>query len=192
MSLLFYNNIIVHIRQRNTFLLDNPPARKQLLPVPLPRIPDANKIFYMNSNLPVPGKPENYSLVTLYTYRRRNVFLNDELMSIPETAIKYHQESGHVTVGAYVIMPNHLHMLVAPADWELTEFISNFKAYTGQKTKQAGKFEKRVWRKKFYSNEVAGAEDYMMKMRKIHLNPVRKRLAGHAEEYRWSSAFREE
>ncbi|WP_293777724.1 transposase [uncultured Oxalicibacterium sp.] len=93
-----------------------------------------------------------------------------------------------VAIHAYVLMPNHLHLLVTPADqtglarmmqWIGRHYVPHF----NQKYHRSGT----LWQGR-YRTAVLDAERYLMLCsRYIDLNPVRAGLVAHAGEYPWSS-----
>lgn len=131
---------------------------------------------------------ESYSFITLTTYRKRNVFINESINKIIIEALSYHLENNHITAAAYVVMPNHLHLLASPAEWTIPEFVNNYKTYTGAKVKAAGGFTNKVWRRRFFSEQILDEQEMADKIVKIHNNPVNKKIVKKAEEYDWSSA----
>ncbi len=132
--------------------------------------------------------PDEFSLVTLRTYRKRNVFINETLNGILCEAMTFHIKNRHIEIGGYAIMPDHVHILIKPADWTIPEFVNNFKTYTGIKVKSAGGFTRKVWRRRFYDVPVTDLSDFIKKIDKMHNNPVKKGLSESPEEYFWCSA----
>jgi putative transposase len=93
-----------------------------------------------------------------------------------------------VAVHAYVLMTNHVHLLVTP---ERADGASRVMKQLGQRYVQhinrARARSGTLWEGRFRSCLVA-AEDHLLNCcRYIELNPVRARMVRHAAEYRWSS-----
>lgn len=131
--------------------------------------------------------PEGFHLLTFHTYRKRNVFIDETVNRVLCDAMNFHIEQGHVAVGGYVIMPDHIHILIRPLTMTCPEFVNNFKAYTGIKVKAAGKFSRKVWRRRFYEQPVDDPVKFRRVLENIHGNPVIERPADGPEEYAWSS-----
>jgi putative transposase len=142
----------------------------------------------MSAQTPAGFQPQEYVFLTLTTYRKRNVFINDEINESLCEAIRFHIENNHVELAGFAIMPDHIHFLIRPRDWTVSDFVTNFKAYTGIKTKSIGNFSRKVWRRRYYADQLAGLADFRKKLEKIHTNPVNKKLAAKPHEYLWSSA----
>jgi putative transposase len=93
-----------------------------------------------------------------------------------------------VAVHAYVLMTNHVHLLVTP---ETDDGLSRFMQALGRRYVRA--FNDRhgrtgtLWEGRFRSTVVASDRYFLACMRYIELNPVRAGLATEPVEYRWSS-----
>ncbi len=112
----------------------------------------------------------------------------------PEDGQQYLQRLGDATfkhglaVHAYVLMPNHVHLLTTPKtpdalskamrdiNWHYTRYINATQGRTGS-----------LWDGR-YKACVVDAPSYLFRcMRYVELNPLRAGLASDAEQYRWSS-----
>ncbi|MYM93831.1 REP-associated tyrosine transposase [Duganella vulcania] len=93
-----------------------------------------------------------------------------------------------VAVHAYVLMPDHLHLLVTPADadglGQMMQWIGRYYVpYFNQKYGRSGT----LWNGR-YKTSLIDAEQYFMSCsRYIEFNPVRNGMVGRAEDYPWSS-----
>ncbi len=126
-------------------------------------------------------------MITIFTYRKRAVFLTDEVNEILCRSLTHHIENGHIIINGYVVMPNHIHLLMRPVEWTISRFVSNFKTYTGQKIKIARDFSRKVWRRRFYDEDITDYDSFIEHLEKLHNNPVKKGLVEFAEDYPWSS-----
>jgi putative transposase len=94
----------------------------------------------------------------------------------------------HVAVHAYVLMTNHVHLLLTP---EEPTGISCVMQSVGRRYVQYINYEYRrsgtLWEGRHKASMVE-AETYLLTcMRYIELNPVRAGIVNHPAEYRWSS-----
>src|SRR5207237_6770534 len=93
-----------------------------------------------------------------------------------------------VAVHAYVLMTNHVHLLVTP---EQEDGLSRFMQALGRRYVRW--FNDRhqrtgtLWEGRFRSTVVAADRYLLACMRYIELHPVRAGLSANATEYRWSS-----
>ena len=107
------------------------------------------------------------------------------------------------TVIAYVVMPDHSHLAVQPRPkvntlraWcdyrefhSLESILGSIKKYT---SRQLNTIRRRsgssVWQEECFDRTVRNEKDRDELIDYIHGNPVRWKLVGRTEEYRWSSA----
>jgi putative transposase len=128
----------------------------------------------------------NFHFITFSCYRRKP-FLekNSSKDTVEEILEKTRQERG-LCIAAYVLMPEHLHLLTdEPVNGTLATFIQIFKQRVSRRLKPAS--EERFWTIRYYDFNVHNEEKRIEKMRYIHRNPVKRGLAAHPEDYRWSS-----
>ena len=92
------------------------------------------------------------------------------------------------TVHAYVLMTNHVHLLLTPEKEESAALLmkhlgQRYVQYVNRTYRRSGT----LWEGRFRSC-LAQAEDYVLACyRYIELNPVRADMVRHPREYRWSS-----
>jgi putative transposase len=119
---------------------------------------------------------------------RQAVFLDDQdytryLDLLRETAAAH-----TVVVHAYVLMTNHIHLLVTPqARGSLSAFMQALgRRYVRWFNERYGRTGT-LWEGRFRSTVVAADSYFLACMRYIELNPVRAGLSADPSEYRWSS-----
>lgn len=93
---------------------------------------------------------------------------------------------------AWVVMPNHVHVLVRVADGiALGQVVHGWKSYTAKKLLELAPeaFSKRtVWQREYWDRFIRDERHRQAAIRYIHENPVRAGLVAHAENWPWSSA----
>ena len=91
-------------------------------------------------------------------------------------------------VHAYVLMTNHVHLLVTPRDPQgisalMKRIAQDHAQYINRTCSRSGPF----WEGRYYASFV-DSETYFLRCHKyIEMNPVRAGLVHHPAEYRWSS-----
>jgi putative transposase len=97
---------------------------------------------------------------------------------------------------AYVLMPDHLHLISNPRDGRITEFIGELKSLAARSIVEGNhgfKFEMKdgdshqVWQESFKAIPLWSAWMIWQKINYIHANPVKARLVTSAKDYPWSS-----
>jgi putative transposase len=99
-------------------------------------------------------------------------------------------ELGHYKLGPYVVMANHVHVLLLPkipAD----QLMKSIKGYTAREANRLlGRTGEPFWQKESYDHWVRNEEEWERIAKYIENNPVKARLVKRAEDYRWSSLDR--
>ena len=96
---------------------------------------------------------------------------------------------------AYVLMPNHFHLISNPKDGRIKEFIGTLKSLSAKrivKTSKRFRFQcdsdgHRVWQQSFKSVPLWSGWMIWQKINYIHANPVRAGLVSSTKDYPWSS-----
>jgi len=123
-------------------------------------------------------------------------------------ALEEYRSSWPVDLWAYVIMPEHVHLLVAPRnpDVKIGRFVGKIKEKTSRQAIAWLEVNAREWlpritvkegktiRRRFwqpgggYDRNVEELKTLQSMINYIHLNPVRRRLVEQPEDWEWSSA----
>lgn len=93
------------------------------------------------------------------------------------SAARYYHEKHDWYLRMMLLMPDHVHALIAPAlDDRLNDVVGNWKRYVGLKTGV-------VWQKNFFDHRLRSAESWNEKVEYIRANPVRAGLIGEGETW---------
>jgi putative transposase len=123
--------------------------------------------------------------ITFCCFRRRNLFLSDASKEIFELALERVRSSFQLCVYGYVIMPEHVHLLLSEPEREtLAVAIQSLKQ--GVSRRLIGEAE-HFWQKRYYDGNIRNRREFTEKLRYIHRNPVSKGLCVSPEDWRWSS-----
>jgi putative transposase len=93
-----------------------------------------------------------------------------------------------VAIHAYVLMPNHVHILATPSDSEglarMMQWVGrHYVPYFNRKYERSGT----LWQGRFKATVIDAANYLMTCSRYIELNPVRAGMVAHPADYQWSS-----
>jgi putative transposase len=95
---------------------------------------------------------------------------------------------GHYTLHAFVVMPNHVHLLVAPVV-ALPKLTKSLKGITAKRANAMLLLTgSSFWQEESYDHRVRQEREFEKIRNYIEGNPVRAGLVREASEYRWSSA----
>lgn len=106
-------------------------------------------------------------------------------------AIDYNEQVLHQYIShAYVVMPNHVHLLLTPKI-ELALITKSLKGITARRANATlAASGETFWQKESYDHVVRRQDEFERIRRYIEQNPVRAGLVADAADYRWSSAGR--
>ena len=104
--------------------------------------------------------------------------------------LMHYRAAGHYLVHEYVVMPNHLHLLITPAGASLERSMQFIKGGFSFRARKEFGFLHEVWQPSYYDHRVRSAEEYCRLANYIRQNPVRRGLVMSAEQFRFSSADR--
>ena len=102
------------------------------------------------------------------------------------------QKFERYSLHAFVVMPNHVHLLVTPSVVS-TRWLGPLKGFTAHAAnKLLGIVGRAFWQDESYDHLVRNDAEFERIRNYIERNPVKAGLVECAEEFRWSSAFRAE
>jgi putative transposase len=126
--------------------------------------------------------------VTSATFNRRSLFqvaANSELFL--ETLQQYRHQ-GHYKLHAFVVMPDHIHLLLSPQGIALERVVGLIKG--GFSHRLGSKLP--VWQRGFTDHRIRDGNEFQMRRQYIHENPVRAKLVELSALYPYSSAYEPE
>jgi len=96
---------------------------------------------------------------------------------------------------AFVIMPDHFHLIVNPRDGNIRGFAGALKSLTAKKIVEITEDKRiqradsthQVWQESFKAVPLWSGWMIWQKINYIHANPVKARLVNSAKDYQWSS-----
>jgi len=134
--------------------------------------------------LVIPDLPHH---VTQRGNGRSQTFFEDADYALYRDLLAASCRAAGVAVWAWVLMPNHVHLILTPGDADglrraLAPLHRRYAGYIHARRRRSGHF----WQGRF--GAVAMDEDHLAAaLRYVALNPVRARLVERARDWRWSS-----
>jgi len=146
--------------------------------------------------------------ITSNVYNRICIFTRPSFVIPIIDSLNYYRYQYACKLPGYVIMPDHVHLLIWPRDVHaITDFMRDFKRFTsGRITRQAklegkidwiekfeeagketGRADFKVWQDSFWEQNIYTQNFLEQKLNYIHLNPVRAGICAAAEDYPYSS-----
>jgi putative transposase len=127
--------------------------------------------------------------ITICAHMQQNLFQRDEVAELMVATFFKYREVGEFEFHEYVVMPNHIHLLVSLNDQQqLSRVIQLIKGGFSHSLRKNGIAFRAVWEQRYYDRRVRDGNEFAEFSRYICQNPVRKGLVERAEEYPYSSA----
>ena len=121
--------------------------------------------------------------ITFSCVRHRPILGTPEARDIFLKLLERTREIYEMNVFGYVVMPTHVHMLVAEPDKASLSVAMQILKQRFSKTKT----EEFVWEPRYYDFNVRTEAKRIEKLKYIHRNPVRDGLVKEPDEWKWSS-----
>ena len=111
-----------------------------------------------------------------------------DIARIVVASIRKGAELGHYALAAWVVMPNHVHMLVTPRISPV-HLLKSLKGSTARDANRVlGRTGEPFWQKESYDHWVRNRSEFEKIRAYIETNPVKAGLAADPTQYPWSSA----
>jgi putative transposase len=133
--------------------------------------------------------PPGTYFVTFVTWQRRRIFVVEPYVRVFLKTLYSYRRQGRFELHAFVLMLEHVHLLLMPAsDVTLERAIQFIKG--GYSRVFGLEFRGReVWQRGFTDHRIRDAEDFARHREYIHQNPVKRGLAVRAVECRYCSEY---
>jgi REP element-mobilizing transposase RayT len=111
-----------------------------------------------------------------------------EIARLVQNALIFHDQAKY-RLSAWVIMPNHVHLLCTPGlGHYLAEIMHSLKSYTASEANKMLSRTGRFWQKEYFDRYIRNARHFAKVIAYIENNPVKARLCEKAEDWPFSSA----
>jgi REP element-mobilizing transposase RayT len=126
-------------------------------------------------------------VTTTVTVNREAIFVDSKAADILLDAILFGKRQQWYYLLCFVIMPDHLHLMIIPKDKNISECMKSIKGYSAREINLILGRNGSLWQSGFYDYILDSEEKVLTRMRYIEENPVRKGLVLHLEDYGFSS-----
>jgi len=159
--------------------------------------------------------PGNIHFVTARTYNRQPIFNKDKCCEIFLDNLAIYRNKFKFKIYAYVIMPDHVHMLiypnytplrvspnsfgaelrektpnefgVTPKESNISYILKNIKGCSAREINKYLNGEGSIWLKGFYDFNIFSDQKFEEKLSYIHQNPLKAGLVTDISEYKYCS-----
>jgi putative transposase len=117
---------------------------------------------------------ETYALTTA-TFQRRALFVRTENAELLVNTLFHYRDQGRYALHGFVVMPEHLHVLVTPSETQTVERCMQCikGGFSHEVRKQ---FAGEIWQPGFHEHRVRDEEDFRRQLGYIAANPEKRRL----------------
>lgn len=127
--------------------------------------------------------------VTACAHMHQNLFQRKQTAELMVKTIFHYRDAGEFRVHEYVVMPDHIHLLISVDDpATLSRAVQLIKGGFSHALREAGIALRTVWQPRYYDRRVRDQGEYAEFAKYIPENPVRRKLVNDAAEYPYSSA----
>ncbi len=113
---------------------------------------------------------------------------DDRIAALVQNAL-LHFDGERYRLSAWVLMPNHVHLLAAPlAGHSLSNMMHSIKSYTAQQANKILQRNGRFWFEDYFDRYIRNAKHFENAIGYVESNPVRAGLCNSPGEWRFGSA----
>ncbi len=113
---------------------------------------------------------------------------NSRIADLVQAAL-LHFDGERYRLSAWVVMPNHVHILAAPLpNYSLTGIMHSIKSYTSQEANKVLARKGKFWFEDYFDRYIRNAQHFENAVSYIESNPVRAGLCESARDWPFSSA----
>jgi putative transposase len=128
---------------------------------------------------------ESLHFITFSCFHRLPYLSEPTSKYVLETILEETRSRHSARIYAYVLMPEHVHVLInEPPGLPLDQWVKSLKQTASRKLKGS---RTHFWQKRYWDGNIRGEDARSEVIRYIHRNPVKRGLVEHAQDYTWSS-----
>jgi putative transposase len=122
-------------------------------------------------------QPETFA-ITVVAHQRRRIFQRTANADLMMNTLSRYREQGRFRLHGFVIMPDHIHVLITPAhDHSIERCVQLIKG--GFSFAIRKDFTGEVWQGGYHTHRITDARDYNNQLLYIANNPKRKNIQDH-------------
>ncbi|MGF0338054.1 REP-associated tyrosine transposase [Ectopseudomonas toyotomiensis] len=136
------------------------------------------------------SEPQRIYLLTATTENRETLFSNFTVGRIVVAELKTAQQDGLAESLAWVVMPDHLHWLVALQQGSISNLMRRIKGRSAKRINALVGHQGKLWQDGFHDRALRREEDVLPAARYIVANPLRAGLVSRVGDYPlWDSVW---
>jgi putative transposase len=133
--------------------------------------------------------PGSTYFVTTKCWQNMPVFQVCEVATIAVDKLLEYRSAGNYLLHEFVLMPNHLHVILTPANSiSLEKTIQLIKGGTSHEVHRVRAKRSQIWQPGFHESRIRNAMDYRTKSDYVRFNPVVAKLVEQPQDWSFGSA----
>jgi len=133
--------------------------------------------------------PGSTYFVTTKAWQSTSVFQVTEVAEILIGKLLEYQSKSNYLLHEFVVMPDHLHLLITPAESaSLEKAMQLIKGGSSYEIHRIRGKKAQIWQSGFHESRVRDRNDYKTKLDYIHFNPVVAKLVARPQDWPYGSA----
>lgn len=125
--------------------------------------------------------------VTTVTHGRSPHFTRPGLARATLEVLADERSTGRFELFAYVLMPDHAHLILRPEFGSLSDAMRRWKSLSWRRCRDDHGLVGKLWQESFFDEGVHSVRQLRSQIGYVHRNPVRAGLVEGPEEWPWSS-----
>ena len=131
-------------------------------------------------------RPNDISFLTHVTQDRAPILVDH--FDLWESAVRTIRERNHFELLAWVVLPDHCHLLIDPSENDISAVMRRIKlSFSSAYRLRVGAYRKRVWQHRFWDHIIRDEDDLRRHFDYIHYNPVKHGFVTSACRWMYSS-----
>ncbi|MBU8933681.1 MAG: transposase [candidate division Zixibacteria bacterium] len=150
------------------------------------KLSSVSTINYEMTNIRRHFKPNDLCFFTHVTYNRKPVLIDH--FDLLWASIEHYSAEEDFDLIAWVVLPDHMHMLVETSSRNASDVMKRMKQSFGAKVRSRLKLKSgRMWQYRFWDHIIRDQDDLNQHIDYIHYNPVKHGLAHCPADWSYSS-----
>ncbi len=126
-------------------------------------------------------------MTTAVTRDRNPIFKDPNTADKVLEAILFGKGQGWYYLLSFVIMPDHMHLIIIPREKNISQCMKSIKGFSARRINEVFGRKGSIWQRGFYDYILDSEEKVLSRIGYIEQNPVRKNIVRYAEDYKYSS-----
>ncbi|MDP6778410.1 MAG: transposase [Candidatus Latescibacteria bacterium] len=107
-----------------------------------------------------------------------------EVPQIVIDGLRWQHQNGRIHCEAYVVMPDHLHIIMTLEDgYDISQIVRSFGSFTARRINKLQEDKGRFWNHGFYDHRIKDRDELARQLNYVSMNPVKKGYVRRPEDW---------